>query len=210
MNISKTLKAGMWLVFFLCFVVLLSISSCNKEPAEDRIVTDLNEIFDPNNEGFTDWNYTEIDEEWIENAGLYWDSSIGEYRQKAEYAKKTEKRKYKAMNPITARIIQLVLVWLAINGFLVYCAYVQAIKLNRRPLMWMVNCFLGGIPTFIVLSLAPSLKYNKDLDIREESDLLGLVMFFSSVASFLMIYIIVSTCFMILENPQVLVDFIGK
>lgn len=114
------------------------------------------------------------------------------------------------MNPITGRIIQLIAIWIAINVFLVYCAYVQSKKLNRRTVMWMFNCLIGGVPSFIVLSLSPALKYNKDLDIREESDLLGLVMFFSNISVFLMLYIIISTYVMIIKNPEVFIDFVGK
>lgn len=114
------------------------------------------------------------------------------------------------MNPITGRIIQLIAILIAINVFLVYCAYAQSKKLNRRTGIWMFNCLIGGVPSFIVLALSPALKYDKDLDIREESDLLGLVMFYNNISVFLMIYIIISTFFMIIKNPEIFIDFIGK
>lgn len=199
-------------LFFPLFVIgsLVFLSSCSEKKQEDRIIYDLNENFDPNHEGDTDWNYTEIDEYWMEEADLYYDSSIGEIRQKAEYDKTSKKHSHKPMNPITGRIIQLIAVWLAMNGFLLYGAYVQAKKLHRRTFMWMCNCFIGGMPTFIVLSLAPALKFNKDLEFREEPDLLGMMMFFGNLSVVVMVYIVVSTYFMMVRNPEILIDFVGK
>ena len=146
----------------------------------------------------------------MEGAGLYFDSSIGEIRQKAEFDKTRKRKDNKPLNPITGRIIVLIVIWVAINAYLAYCAYVQSKKLNRRTWIWVFNCLIGGIPSFIVLSLSPSLKYNRELDIREEPDLLGQVMFFSNISVLLIIYIIISTYFMIMSNPEVLIDFVGN
>ena len=104
------------------------MSSCSDRKQEDRIIYDLNEIFDPNHDGNTDWNYTEIDDEWMEGAGLYFDSSIGEIRQKAEFDKTRKRKDNKPLNPITGRIIVLIVIWVAINAYLAYCAYVQSKK----------------------------------------------------------------------------------
>lgn len=51
--------------------------------ADDVEVVDFNEIFDPNNEGNTDWNYTEIEPEWLSSMGIYFDD---ERRNFYEYA----------------------------------------------------------------------------------------------------------------------------
>lgn len=51
--------------------------------AEDVKVIDFNEIFDPNNEGDTDWNFTEIEPDWLSSMGIYFDE---ERRNFFEYA----------------------------------------------------------------------------------------------------------------------------
>lgn len=51
-------------------------------PIPDRV--DLNDIFDPQREGDTDWNYTDIDEEemwYLDSVGIYWDGRYGCYRR---------------------------------------------------------------------------------------------------------------------------------
>ena len=58
------------LCLIVCVFIIYGLTSCSAKEDEDRIVYDLNEIFDPEHKGDTDWNYTEIDQEWMDNAGL--------------------------------------------------------------------------------------------------------------------------------------------
>lgn len=190
------------------FTTLLTFScSQDKEEQEDRIITDLNEIFDPRHEGDTDWNYTEIDEDWLEDVGLYYDSNIGAYRQKQSIQK--HKKESKPMNPITIYITLFGLCFLLFEIWLLYAAYQVAYSKHRKIGLWLFNCFLGGIWTFIVLSLSNELRYNEDLDIREESDLLGITIALGNITFLILIFLIIRLYIVMYTNPYILRDFLG-
>lgn len=76
-----------YIKYLLLLVPIMMLCSCSQKHKveEDKIITDLNEVFDPRHEGDTDWNYTEIDEDWLEDLGLYYDRNIGAYRQKQSF-----------------------------------------------------------------------------------------------------------------------------
>lgn len=198
-------------------VLVISLASCSKEEQhEDRIVTDLNEIFDPfdpENETYTDWNHTEADEDLMEAFGLYYDPDIRAYRQKYEYYAKNdknhEKRKSREpLNPIKGHLIMMVLLLVAGEGYLLYATYVQAKKLHRIVWIWMVNCIMGGgLASFIVLSLSSPLEFDKDLDIRQEADLLGTAMFVVNLFVILIIAVGVNLYINILRNPEIVTEF---
>lgn len=184
------------------------LCSCSKksEVEEDKIITDLNEVFDPQHKGDTDWNYTEIDEDWLEEVGLYFDSNIGAYRQKQSIQK--HKKESKPMNPITMYIILFGLCFLLFEIWLLYATYQVAYSKHRKIGLWLFNCFLGGIWTFIVLSLSNELRYNEDLDFREESDLLGITIAIGNSAFLILMFIIIRLYIMIYTNPYILRDFL--
>jgi len=196
-------------------VLVISLASCSKEEQhEDRIVTDLNEIFDPENETYTDWNHTEIDEDLLEAFGLYYDYDIKAFRQKYEYyanendvTHKKESRG-KPLNPITGHLILMVLLMVAVEGYLLYATYVQAKKLHRIVWIWMVNCIMGGgLASFIVLSLSSPLEFDNDLDIRQEPDLLGTAVFVVNLFVILIIAVGVNLYINILRNPEIVTEF---
>ncbi|MCM1094411.1 MAG: hypothetical protein NC421_10695 [Lachnospiraceae bacterium] len=195
-------------------VLVISLASCSKEEQhEDRIVTDLNEIFDPEDETYTDWNHTEVDEDLMEAFGLYYDYDIKAFRQKYEYYAKNdknhEKRKSREpLNPIKGHLIMMVLLLVAGEGYLLYATYVQAKKLHRIVWIWMVNCIMGGgLASFIVLSLSSPLEFDKDLDIRQEPDLLGTAMFVVNLFVILIIAVGVNLYINMLRNPKIVTDF---
>lgn len=195
-------------------VLVISLASCSKEEQhEDRIVTDLNEIFDPEDETYTDWNHTEVDEDLMEAFGLYYDYDIKAFRQKYEYYAKNDKNheKRKSMepiNPIKGHLILVIMLMVAVEGYLLYATYVQAKKLHRIVWIWMVNCIMGGgLASFIVLSLSPPLEFDKDLDIRQEPDLLGTAMFVVNLFAILIIAVGVNLYMNILRNPKIVTEF---
>lgn len=56
--------------------------SIETHPIPDKV--DLNKIFDPNNEGDTDWNFTELSEDeisYLDSIGVYWDERCRCYRK---------------------------------------------------------------------------------------------------------------------------------
>lgn len=191
----------------MLLLVITGLSACS-DKKEDRIVTDLNEIFDPNHIGETDWNYTEMDEEWLEVSGLYYDNSIGAYRQKAEYVDQYEQKERKPMNPIKTYLILIGVLLIAMECGILYATYLQARKSHRIIWVWITNTLLGGVMCFIVLALAPALKHDKELDIREEPDLLGLVMLSWHIFVFLMIVLACKMLITITAEPHVLEEFI--
>ncbi len=195
-------------------VMVISLASCSKSSRhEDRIVTDLNEIFDPENETYTDWNRTEVDDDLMEAFGLYYDPDIRAYRQKYQYyanendVTHKKERRGKPLNPITGHLILMVLLLVAGEGYLLYATYVQAKKLHRIVWMWMVNCFMGGLASFVVLSLSRPLEYDADLDIRQEPDLLGTATFVVNLYIVLVIAIAVHLYFAIMRNPDIATEF---
>lgn len=195
--------------------LLMSVLSCSRASRhEDRIVTDLNEIFDPDNETYTDWNYTEIDDDLKEAFGVYYDPDIHAYRQKYEYyageneVKYEKEKRSKPLNPITGHLIWLVLLVVSAKAYLIYSTWVQAKKLHRVAWMWIVNCIMGGLASFIVLALSRELEYDKDLDIRQERDLLGTTMFVMNLFGILVIAVGVSFYIAILRNPHAINEFL--
>lgn len=195
-----------YLKCLLPFISIILLSSCSqKHEEEDKIITDLNEVFDPLHEGETDWNYTEIDEDWLEETGLYYDYKVKAYRQKQSTQK--EIKKNKPMNPITTFIILSVIFFLSFECWLLHATYQIAFSKHRICWIWLFNSLVGGIGTFIVLALSRELKHDKDLGLREEPDLLGITIAAGN-ATLLVILVLFYRLYLIIEsNPSVLRDF---
>lgn len=185
------------------------MSSCskNQELQEDKIITDLNEVFDPNHEGNTDWNYTEIDQEWLDDVGLYYDYNIGAYRQKQSNQKQHTEYNRKPMNPITTFIILTAIFVIFFEIWLLHVTYKVAYNKHRIIWVWLFNSLIGGIGTFVILSLSKSLKHNKDLNIREEPDLLGTTIALGNAIVLIILGLLYRLYLIIAANPEVLKDY---
>ena len=207
-------------------IVDLNINDNNE--SEDRIVTDLNEIFDPDYKGGTDWNYTEIDEDWLTEAGLYYDYSIGAFRQKKtlrqqayedkaklereaiiEQEKKLENYKNKSMNLIISTITIIAIIYILFVLLLLYATYKEASNKHRIIGIWLFNCLVGGIWSFVILSLSRELKHDEDLDFREEPDLLGITIAAGNIMTLATLYFLIKLYFNIIANPKILTDLFG-
>lgn len=201
----------MKLLFRIIFLIwiIIPITSCSKrhEAHEDKIITDLNEVFDPNHEGNTDWNYTEIDKDWLDDVGLYYDYNIGAYRQKQSYQEQDKQYNRKPMNPITTFIILTAIFVIFFEIWLLYATYQIANNKHRIMWIWLFNSLIGGIGNFVILSLSKSLKHNKDLDIREEPDLLGTTIALGNATILIILCLLYRLYLIIAGNPEVLKDF---
>lgn len=93
--------------------------------------------------------------------------------------------------------------------WLLYAAYQVAYSKHRKIGLWLFNCFLGGIWTFVVLSLSNELRYDEDLDIREESDLLGITIALGNVAFLIIMLLMIRLYIAIDTDPYILRDFLG-
>lgn len=200
--------------FSLLLIIVSTLSGCAPHShKEDPIITDLNIIFDPDHTDETDWNYTEVDPEWMADLGLYYDPAVGEIRQKYEYAKKygTLKRlkhQSKPINPINAHLWMIGIILLSFMCFLCFASYKQADKLHRIKWIWICNCITGGVGSFIILALSPALKYDKDLDVRTEPDWLGICIFAGNATFLLILYLLYKLCIKLLLHPEIAADFI--
>ena len=198
--------------FFKPLIVLLStlmLASChnsNEDNCEDKIVKDLNDVFDPKHEGETDWNYTEIDEEWLEDVGIYYDNKSNTYRQRTTIQK--QKKESKPINPITINLIFIGGCFLLFELWLLYATYKQAADKHRIIWVWLFNSFVGGVWSFIILSLSKGLRYNEKLDIRGETDLLGITIALGNITLFIFLYLVIRLYLVISANPRILADFL--
>lgn len=59
---------------YLYYTYRYNNSNLIQHSLSDVLVEDFNVIFDPKNETDTDWNCTEIDPEWLEDVGIYYDT----------------------------------------------------------------------------------------------------------------------------------------
>lgn len=203
-------KSIMKCLRFLLIILCPFIISCSTSEEEDKIITDLNDIFDPKGEGDTDWNYTEIDADWMEDLGIYFDYSIGKYRQKFEYAKllDNKKKSREQINPITLRLYLLGIIFLLFIAWLIYATYCEAIRQNRIIWLWIVNSLLGGVSSFIILSLSRVLKYDNELGYREETDFLGITILLGNIVVILTIFLVINTYNLISNQPDILRNFL--
>ena len=183
------------------------ISSCSKthQKKEDRIITDLNEVFDPNHEGDTDWNHTEIDEDLMTDMGLYYDEKIKAYRQKTE----DRIEETSPPNPIMGNLISMGLLYIIFEIWLMYATYKVACRRKRIIWLWLINCLMGGIYSFVILCLSKELEYNSELEYREEADLLGITMTLGNIMAFIILYMLSRTFVMIINEPMLLKNLIG-
>lgn len=108
--------------YILVLLAIITTTSCShNDEQEDKIITNLNDIFDPEHESDTDWNYTEIDEDWLSDFGLYYDKEIKAYRQKKAFQKNNTKSK--PINPIPLYITLSVILFLIFEIWLLYATY---------------------------------------------------------------------------------------
>lgn len=94
------------------------------------------------------------------------------------------------MEQISTVIFLTAILFIVFEGWLLSATYQLAYSKHRIIWVWLLNSFLGGIGAFVILALSQELKYNEDLEIREEPDLLGTTLAMGHVTLILTLIII--------------------